>query len=134
MEYVEFQGRLTILKAALVDRIFGLGFSILGAGGGRAATWGAAASGDSEVAEGTTVGGELASGGDCCPSGDRSTDIIARREKTDEGGQHGYRKDNSETRLGWLRRAIRTTDNDMVVVEEDCAQNLASGKYRSSLC
>jgi len=53
----------TIVKAAFVDLIFGRSFSALGAAGGRAAIWGAAASGDREDALGMTTGGESANGG-----------------------------------------------------------------------
>lgn len=59
---IEIRPRRTIVNAALDDLILGLGFSILGAGGGRAAICGAAASGEREGEDGTTVGGEFASG------------------------------------------------------------------------
>jgi hypothetical protein len=47
----------------LVDRILGLGFSALGAGGGRAATCGDAASFESCVPSGNTTGVVSGSGG-----------------------------------------------------------------------
>lgn len=52
-----------MVKAAFVGLIFGRGFSALGVTGGRAAVWGAAASGESEGGLGTTAGGESANGG-----------------------------------------------------------------------
>jgi hypothetical protein len=57
--------RHTIVRAALVERIFGRGLSTLGGGGGRAAVCGDAASLDND--SGMTVGGESARGG--CPGG-----------------------------------------------------------------
>lgn len=53
----------TMVKAAFADLIFGRAFSALGVAGGRAAVWGAAASGESEGALGMTVGGESVNGG-----------------------------------------------------------------------
>ena len=47
----------TIESTALVDLIVGLGFSAFGTGGGRAAVWGEAASGDKDRVDGTTRGG-----------------------------------------------------------------------------
>lgn len=47
---------LTIVSAAFLDRILGLGLSALGTGGGRAATWGDAASLESWVPVGRTSG------------------------------------------------------------------------------
>lgn len=46
-------GGRTIVRAALAAFSFGRGFSTLGAGGGRAAIWGEAASGEREDAAGT---------------------------------------------------------------------------------
>ena len=80
----------TIVNAALFDRIFGLGFSIWGAGGGRAATCGAAASGDRDVEDGIIVGDESLSGSWGWRSGPgRMADIMARRMGMVEAGQHG---------------------------------------------
>ena len=52
-----------MVKAAFVDLIFGRAFSAMGVAGGRAAVWGAAASGESEGALGMIAGGESANGG-----------------------------------------------------------------------
>lgn len=54
----------TIDSAAFVDFNLGRGFSAFGAGGGRAAVWGEAASFDSEVVEEMTIGGESGSCGE----------------------------------------------------------------------
>ena len=63
----------TTVIAALVARMVGRGRSALGAGGGRAATWGEAAfrerffavGGLEDVLEGTATGGVSSSSGDC---------------------------------------------------------------------
>jgi len=77
-----------IVSAAFVERILGLGFSTLGADGGRAATWGAAASAnifevdeDEEVVEWLSTRGEW-----CLVSGGRewTADIMARRTGTND--------------------------------------------------
>jgi hypothetical protein len=95
---------LTMVKAALVDRILGLRFSVLGVGGGRAATCGEAASFESCVPSGSTTGVDSGSDeGDrgtqscwvCC--GDRKADIIARRVNTVEDGEGTYG--------GWMKSA-----------------------------
>jgi len=49
------------MSAAFVDLSLGRGFSAFGAGGGRAAVCGEAASDDNELVEGTTTGGESGS-------------------------------------------------------------------------
>lgn len=67
-----------MVKAAFVDLIFGRAFSVLGVAGGRAAIWGAEASGDREGAPGTTAGGESASGG-CSGPRWRTAGIMALR-------------------------------------------------------
>jgi hypothetical protein len=104
----------TIIMAAFVGFNFGLGFSILGAGGGRAAVCGAAASSESEVAEGTTTGGELASGGGW-PSRDRSADIIASRIGTTDVDVQGKTNGSAEWRAACWRRMKRTVEEDIGV-------------------
>lgn len=54
---------LTIVRAALVGRRVGLGFSARGTGGGRATVCGAAASGERELAEGIDTLGGFDNGG-----------------------------------------------------------------------
>ena len=77
----------------------GLGFASFGTGGGGAAVWGAAASGDIDMCSaGIDTGGELGKAGDVVlawPLG--RPDIIARRVRTVEG-RHGTRKDDRQTR------------------------------------
>lgn len=78
----------TIVNAAFADFIFGRNvFSAFGAAGGRAAVWGAAASGDNEEGLGTTTGGESARGGweRWGRSRERSAEIMARRTGLREG-------------------------------------------------
>ena len=55
----------TMDKAALVDRMVGLGRGAFGMGGGRAATWGEAASTETASPVGTTTGGASWKRGDC---------------------------------------------------------------------
>lgn len=77
-------------RAALVERILGLGFSTFGRGGGRAATWGAAASGKSDVVDETGAGGVSVRVGCGWLSGlDLTADIIARLTGADDVEQHG---------------------------------------------
>jgi hypothetical protein len=87
------------VSAAFVERILGLGFASFGTGGGGAAVWGAAASGDIDIrSAGIETGGELGRAGDVVlvwPLG--RPDIIARRVRTVEG-RHGTRKDDRQTR------------------------------------
>jgi hypothetical protein len=55
----------TMDKAALVDRMVGLGRGAFGTGGGRAATWGEAASTETASPVGTTTGGASLKRGGC---------------------------------------------------------------------
>ena len=87
------------MSAAFVERILGLGFASFGTGGGGAAVWGAAASGDIDISSaGMETGGELGRAGDVVlpwPLG--RPDIIARRVIAVEG-KHDTRKDDRQTR------------------------------------
>ena len=75
------------MRGAFVERILGLGFTSIGAGGG-----GAAASGDVDMCcAGIETGGEIGGAGDVVPAW---PDIFAPRIRT----VHGTRKDNRQTR------------------------------------
>jgi len=80
------------VRGAFVERILGLGFASFGAGGGGAAVWGAAASGDIDICcAGIETGEGIGRAGDVVPAW---PDIIALRVRT----VHGTRKDDRQTR------------------------------------
>ena len=107
----------TMDKAALVDRMVGLGRGAFGTGGGRAATWGDAASADTTSPEGTTTGGEGCWGERCClvfgkvevwEWGPERADIMAWRCKV---------KARGERRVD--ERDERASEDNMTVERDD---------------
>lgn len=114
----------TIVSAAFVALIFGRGRSTFGAGGGRAAVCGDAAS---ALSAGTTTGGESANGGfcDCGVLDDEAkrdsfsmrekADIMARRCSACIGGYDGRKTASRRREARWRRWR---TGEAMVAVEE----------------
>lgn len=101
---------LTMSSAALVDLSFGLGRSAFGAGGGGAAVWGEEAFGDSDVADGTTRGGEFASDGSRRSLPLRSADIKALRVHSPGVALLNAENRGCERRAAWPRRDMRVAD------------------------
>lgn len=99
-----------MVNAALVARSTGRGFSALGSGGGRATVCGAAASGESAVADGITSGGVSGTGRVCSPSRGRYADIMARLAGPIDVATQGYRNGRDEKRDACCRRTKRTAD------------------------